>query len=122
WDFTTKKLKRVTKAKLPILSPTYISLSYHLAAWWIYEDLLYFGCLAPRVLYRFHPTDEELVDYYLRKKIASKRIDLDVIKDVIFIRLSRGIFKLNRENLLNNLLILFTIIVVELDRIVQNRN
>ncbi|CAL1401370.1 unnamed protein product [Linum trigynum] len=32
--------------------------------------------------FRFHPTDEELVDYYLRKKIASKRIDLDVIKDV----------------------------------------
>lgn len=32
--------------------------------------------------FRFHPTDEELVDYYLRKKITSRRIDLDVIKDV----------------------------------------
>ncbi|XP_024169360.1 NAC domain-containing protein 7 [Rosa chinensis] len=32
--------------------------------------------------FRFHPTDEELVDYYLRKKIASKKIDLDVIRDV----------------------------------------
>nr|XP_017246134.1 PREDICTED: NAC domain-containing protein 7 [Daucus carota subsp. sativus] len=32
--------------------------------------------------FRFHPTDEELVDYYLRKKITSKRIDLDVIKDI----------------------------------------
>lgn len=32
--------------------------------------------------FRFHPTDEELVDYYLRKKISSRRIDLDVIKDV----------------------------------------
>ncbi|KAI9076675.1 hypothetical protein K1719_041440 [Acacia pycnantha] len=32
--------------------------------------------------FRFHPTDEELVDYYLRKRVASKRIDLDVIKDV----------------------------------------
>ncbi|MCD7472572.1 hypothetical protein HAX54_013844 [Datura stramonium] len=32
--------------------------------------------------FRFHPTDEELVDYYLRKKIASKRIDLDVIKEI----------------------------------------
>ncbi|PSR91563.1 NAC domain-containing protein [Actinidia chinensis var. chinensis] len=32
--------------------------------------------------FRFHPTDEELVDYYLKKKIASRRIDLDVIKDV----------------------------------------
>ncbi|GAB4834232.1 hypothetical protein Ancab_032497 [Ancistrocladus abbreviatus] len=32
--------------------------------------------------FRFHPTDEELVDYYLRKKVASRKIDLDVIKDV----------------------------------------
>ncbi|XP_038970753.1 LOW QUALITY PROTEIN: NAC domain-containing protein 7-like [Phoenix dactylifera] len=32
--------------------------------------------------FRFHPSDEELVDYYLRKKVASKKIDLDVIKDV----------------------------------------
>jgi len=32
--------------------------------------------------FRFHPTDEELVDYYLRKKVASRRIDLNVIKDV----------------------------------------
>ncbi|XP_059304950.1 NAC domain-containing protein 7-like [Lycium ferocissimum] len=32
--------------------------------------------------FRFHPTDEELVDYYLRKKITSRRIDLDVIKEV----------------------------------------
>ncbi|XP_057453798.1 NAC domain-containing protein 7-like isoform X2 [Lotus japonicus] len=32
--------------------------------------------------FRFHPTDEELVDYYLRKKVTSRRIDLDVIKDI----------------------------------------
>lgn len=32
--------------------------------------------------FRFHPTDEELVDYYLRRKITSRSIDLDVIKDV----------------------------------------
>jgi hypothetical protein len=32
--------------------------------------------------FRFHPTDEELVDYYLRNKVASNKIDLDVIKDV----------------------------------------
>lgn len=32
--------------------------------------------------FRFHPTDEELVDYYLRKKIGSIKFDLDVIKDV----------------------------------------
>ncbi|CAM8956069.1 unnamed protein product [Rhodiola kirilowii] len=37
--------------------------------------------------FRFHPTDEELVDYYLRKRIASKRIDLDVIKDVDLYRI-----------------------------------
>ncbi|KAH0913312.1 LOW QUALITY PROTEIN: hypothetical protein HID58_036633 [Brassica napus] len=30
----------------------------------------------------FHPTDEELVDYYLRKKVASKRIEIDFIKDI----------------------------------------
>ncbi|KAG4207308.1 hypothetical protein ERO13_A03G058300v2 [Gossypium hirsutum] len=32
--------------------------------------------------FRFHPTEEELVDYYLRKKISLRKIDLDVIKDV----------------------------------------
>ncbi|KAD5961325.1 hypothetical protein R6Q59_014258 [Mikania micrantha] len=32
--------------------------------------------------FRFHPTDEELVDYYLRNKINSRAIELDVIKDV----------------------------------------
>nr|XP_010941123.1 NAC domain-containing protein 7-like [Elaeis guineensis] len=37
--------------------------------------------------FRFHPTDEELVNYYLRKKMASKKIDLDVIKDVDLYRI-----------------------------------
>ncbi|MQM02655.1 hypothetical protein Taro_035425, partial [Colocasia esculenta] len=32
--------------------------------------------------FRFHPTEEELLDYYLRKKVASENIDLDVIRDV----------------------------------------
>lgn len=32
--------------------------------------------------FRFYPTDEELVGYYLKKKVDSKRIDLNVIKDV----------------------------------------
>ncbi|QCD91582.1 NAC domain-containing protein 7-like isoform X2 [Vigna unguiculata] len=32
--------------------------------------------------FRFHPTDEELVHHYLKKKVASKRIDPDVIKDI----------------------------------------
>ncbi|KAK1409201.1 hypothetical protein QVD17_35726 [Tagetes erecta] len=32
--------------------------------------------------FRFHPTDEELVDYYLRNKINSSANELDVIRDV----------------------------------------
>ncbi|KAF8100125.1 hypothetical protein N665_0230s0012 [Sinapis alba] len=32
--------------------------------------------------FRFHPTDEELVGYYLRKKVASQKTDLDVIRDI----------------------------------------
>eukprot|EP00249_Psilotum_nudum_P029900 c41450_g1_i1 orf=1-378(-) len=32
--------------------------------------------------FRFHPTDEELVDYYLKKKVECKRIDLDVIREI----------------------------------------
>ncbi|KAM7251503.1 hypothetical protein ACFE04_023386 [Oxalis oulophora] len=37
--------------------------------------------------FRFHPTDEELVGYYLRKKVASQKIDLDVIKDIDLYRI-----------------------------------
>nr|CAD1822269.1 unnamed protein product [Ananas comosus var. bracteatus] len=32
--------------------------------------------------FRFHPTDEELLYYYLRKKVAYEPIDLNVIRDV----------------------------------------
>lgn len=32
--------------------------------------------------FRFHPTDEELLHYYLRKKLAYEDIDLDVIREV----------------------------------------
>ncbi|KAG9140428.1 hypothetical protein Leryth_023139 [Lithospermum erythrorhizon] len=32
--------------------------------------------------FRFHPTEEELLQYYLRKKVANEQIDLDVIRDV----------------------------------------
>jgi hypothetical protein len=32
--------------------------------------------------FRFHPTDEELLYYYLRKKVAYEPIDLDVIREV----------------------------------------
>ncbi|KAJ6400796.1 hypothetical protein OIU84_016261 [Salix udensis] len=32
--------------------------------------------------FRFHPTEEELLHYYLRKKVSFEKIDLDVIRDV----------------------------------------
>ncbi|GFY81565.1 NAC (No Apical Meristem) domain transcriptional regulator superfamily protein [Actinidia rufa] len=32
--------------------------------------------------FRFHPTEEELLQYYLRKKVSGEKIDLDVIRDV----------------------------------------
>ncbi|XP_048544268.1 NAC domain-containing protein 43-like [Triticum urartu] len=32
--------------------------------------------------FRFHPTEEELLTYYLAKKVALQRIDLDVIRDI----------------------------------------
>ncbi|GLT44599.1 hypothetical protein SLA2020_184850 [Shorea laevis] len=43
------------------------------------------SCVPPG--FRFHPTDEELVGYYLRKKVASQRIDLDVIRDIDLYRI-----------------------------------
>ncbi|KAJ7557982.1 hypothetical protein O6H91_04G019600 [Diphasiastrum complanatum] len=32
--------------------------------------------------FRFHPTDEELVGYYLKKKVASEQLDMDIIHEV----------------------------------------
>lgn len=32
--------------------------------------------------FRFHPTEEELLQYYLRKKVSNEKIDLDVIREV----------------------------------------
>lgn len=43
------------------------------------------SCVPPG--FRFHPTDEELVGYYLRKKVASQKIDLDVIRDIDLYRI-----------------------------------
>ncbi|KAL4366459.1 hypothetical protein GQ457_05G007460 [Hibiscus cannabinus] len=37
--------------------------------------------------FRFHPTDEELVGYNLSKKVASQKIDLDVIGDIDLYRI-----------------------------------
>ncbi|KAL0560580.1 hypothetical protein IC582_000989 [Cucumis melo] len=38
------------------------------------------SCVPPG--FRFHPTEEELVGYYLKRKINSQKIDLDVIIDI----------------------------------------
>ncbi|KAK1261855.1 NAC domain-containing protein 7 [Acorus gramineus] len=43
------------------------------------------SCIPPG--FRFHPTEEELVGYYLKKKIASQKIDLDVIRDIDLYRI-----------------------------------
>lgn len=32
--------------------------------------------------FRFHPTDEELVNYYLKRKINGLEIELDIIPEV----------------------------------------
>lgn len=32
--------------------------------------------------FRFHPTDEELVNYYLKRKIQGQEIELDIIPEV----------------------------------------
>ncbi|KAK9076617.1 hypothetical protein SSX86_004951 [Deinandra increscens subsp. villosa] len=37
--------------------------------------------------FRFHPTEEELLHYYLRKKVGYEKIDLDVIQEVDLNRL-----------------------------------
>ncbi|XP_062186404.1 transcription factor JUNGBRUNNEN 1-like [Phragmites australis] len=31
--------------------------------------------------FRFHPTDDELVNFYLRRKVAGKRLSIEIIKD-----------------------------------------
>lgn len=43
------------------------------------------SCVPPG--FRFHPTEEELVGYYLRRKINSLKIDLDVIVDIDLYRM-----------------------------------
>ncbi|EMS66607.1 Protein SOMBRERO [Triticum urartu] len=37
--------------------------------------------------FRFHPTEEELVGYYLARKVSSHKIDLDIIQEVDLYRI-----------------------------------
>ncbi|KAK9109924.1 hypothetical protein Sjap_017984 [Stephania japonica] len=43
------------------------------------------SCVPPG--FRFHPTEEELVGYYLKRKLNSEKIDLDVIVDIDLYRI-----------------------------------
>lgn len=49
--------------------------------------------------FRFHPTDEELLYYYLRKKVSFEAIDPDVIREVDLNKLEpwdlKGLFLYN---------------------------
>lgn len=40
------------------------------------------GALSVPPGFRFHPTDEELLYYYLKKKVSYEPIDFDVIREV----------------------------------------
>ncbi|KAF8712580.1 hypothetical protein HU200_028333 [Digitaria exilis] len=42
-------------------------------------------CVPPG--FRFHPTEEELVGYYLARKVAAQKIDLDIIREVDLYRI-----------------------------------
>ncbi|KAL5219910.1 hypothetical protein ABZP36_024623 [Zizania latifolia] len=42
-------------------------------------------CVPPG--FRFHPTEEELVGYYLARKVASQKIDLDIIQELDLYRI-----------------------------------
>ncbi|XP_059630894.1 NAC domain-containing protein 30 [Cornus florida] len=43
------------------------------------------SCVPPG--FRFHPTEEELVGYYLKRKVDSQKIDLEVIVDIDLYRM-----------------------------------
>ncbi|XP_048548864.1 NAC domain-containing protein 30-like [Triticum urartu] len=43
------------------------------------------SCVPPG--FRFHPTEEELVGYYLAQKVAAQKIDLDIIPEVDLYRI-----------------------------------
>ncbi|XP_010256387.1 PREDICTED: NAC domain-containing protein 30 [Nelumbo nucifera] len=43
------------------------------------------SCVPPG--FRFHPTEEELVGYYLKRKVNSEKLDIDVIMDIDLYRI-----------------------------------
>lgn len=43
------------------------------------------SCVPPG--FRFHPTEEELLSYYLKRKINNLKIDLDVIVEIDLYRM-----------------------------------
>ncbi|KAK2997605.1 hypothetical protein RJ639_026553 [Escallonia herrerae] len=57
--------------------------------------------------FRFHPTDEELLYYYLRKKVSYEAIDLDVITEVDLNKLEPWDLKAQDEHLTSNSSTLF---------------
>ena len=58
------------------------------------------SCVPPG--FRFHPTEEELVGYYLARKVAAQTIDLDIIQEVDLYRIEpwdlQGTTHLNFES------------------------
>ncbi|CAL5408658.1 unnamed protein product [Camellia sinensis] len=52
---------------------------------WVEKSMEMESCVPPG--FRFHPTEEELVGYYLKRKINSLKIDLDVIVDIDLYRI-----------------------------------
>ncbi|KAB2603402.1 NAC domain-containing protein 7-like [Pyrus ussuriensis x Pyrus communis] len=54
------------------------------------------SCVPPG--FRFHPTEEELVGYYLKRKINSLHIDLDVIVDIDLYKIEPWDIQVNRTS------------------------
>jgi hypothetical protein len=54
------------------------------------------ACVPPG--FRFHPTEEELVGYYLARKVACQKIHLDIVREVDLYRIEpwdlQGIYML----------------------------
>lgn len=59
--------------------------------------------------FRFHPTDEELVNYYLKRKINGQEIELDIIPEIDLYKCEpwelAGLFFSPKKHLLTSLLI-----------------